>query len=546
MVTLEIHEKFEYLFENWNYKVAYGGRGAMKTWTFADALLIIGAQQKKRILCAREFQNSIRESVHEVLTSQVERLGLQDDYTWTDQVITGSNGTEIIFAGIKTNPLKIKSMEGIDICWVEEAEAVSEASWDILIPTIRKPGSEIWISFNTGEESDPTYKRFVLNAPPGCKTVKVGYEDNPWLTEKMKQEAEYCRTVDFEKFQNIWGGEPKTHGDSKVLRGKCISTWFEPQDDWDGPYYGADWGFAADPTTLIKCWIHDCRLYVEKEVYGHHVELHDIPGRFAEIPECVNQCIRSDCSRPETISHVRGKGYPKLIGAAKWAGSVEDGIAFLRSFKEIVVHPNCPKTYEESKFWSFKTDRLTGDTLPVLVPGNDHCFVGETLITTIRGDVPIQDVNVGDLVLTRAGYKRVIEKFDNGVKEVKTYQFANGRSLTSTDTHKIITPSGKKFIRDITHSDKLYFLLHGEVTDTQESCVVQNHAPRDLRQVYDLAIEDQHEYFANGILVSNCWDAVRYALEPIIKSSKLGILKFYETMAAKAKDADKKPYFPGR
>jgi phage terminase large subunit len=375
-LDLDFPESLEFLFDkDLRYKVAYGGRGGLKSWNFARALLLIGAEEPVRVLCGREYQNSIKESVHHVLSEQIEELGLQDDYHIGQQEITGYNGTEFIFAGIKTNPLKIKSMEGIDIAWIEEAEAVSNASWKVLIPTIRKPGSQIWISFNTGDESDPTYQRFVVNTPPRTKVIKLTYKDNKWLSRELYDEMVHMRGTDYESYLNVWEGEIRQNSSAKVLRNKCISTWFEPGLDWDGPYFGADWGFAEDPSTLIKCWIHGNKLYIEKEMYGKHIELNDLSSRYtATMPEAKHFAIRGDNSRPETISHVRQMGYPKLMAAGKWPGSVEDGIAFLRGFKQIVIHPDCPKTYEESKLWRYKVDRLTEDVLPILVDGNDHCW----------------------------------------------------------------------------------------------------------------------------------------------------------------------------
>ncbi len=174
-------DALQFLFEPARYKVAYGGRGGAKSWGFARALLILGAQKNLTILCAREFQSSIKDSVHALLAAQVHDLGLDWFYETQEKTIIGKNGTNFIFAALRHNVDSIKSKEGIDICWVEEAVTVSKNSWDKLIPTIRKPGSEIWISFNPELDTDETYKRFIKNSPPGAVVKKVNWSDNPWF-----------------------------------------------------------------------------------------------------------------------------------------------------------------------------------------------------------------------------------------------------------------------------------------------------------------------------------------------------------------------------
>ena len=162
-LNVEFPEKLEFLFQPSRYKVLYGGRGSGKSWGVARALLVIGLQKSTRVLCAREFQNSISDSVHALLADQIKSLGLEDFYTVQNTSIFGKNGTEFLFAGLKHNITKIKSFEGVDVCWVEEAQTTSKSSWDVLIPTIRKENSEIWVTFNPELDTDETYKRFVDN-----------------------------------------------------------------------------------------------------------------------------------------------------------------------------------------------------------------------------------------------------------------------------------------------------------------------------------------------------------------------------------------------
>ena len=375
---LNLPEKLSFLLElRSRYKVAYGGRGGMKSWTFARALLWLARQGRLRVLCAREVQNSILESVHRLLREQIELLGWSDFFRITDRLILGNNGSEFIFAGLKNDPRKIKSMEGIDICWVAEAEKVSNPSWQVLIPTIRKEGSEIWVEYNPDLETDPTHQRFAVKPPPGAMVVKIGWEDNRFLPEVLRQEKDYLASVDLEAYAHVWGGECRSHAAAAILKGKCVIEWFDAQADWDGPYFGCDFGFANDPTTLHKYWIGfeglKRKLYVDKEVYQIGLEIDATPAAFDRIEGSRQHTIRADNARPETISYLKRQGF-NIIGAGKGKGSIEDGIALLRSFEQIVIHPDCPHSAEESRLWSYKVDRLSGDILPEVADAHNHCW----------------------------------------------------------------------------------------------------------------------------------------------------------------------------
>jgi phage terminase large subunit len=202
----EFPVKLEGLFKKSRYKVLYGGRGGAKSWGIARALLIKGAKDPIRILCAREFQTSIKDSVHKLLCDQIESLGLLSFYEITQTSIRGRNGTEFSFVGLKNNVSNIKSYEGVDICWVEEAQTTSRLSWNILIPTIRKEGSEIWISFNPELETDETYQRFVANPPADCITMKVNWYDNPWFPDTLRLEKDALKARDEEAYNQVWEG----------------------------------------------------------------------------------------------------------------------------------------------------------------------------------------------------------------------------------------------------------------------------------------------------------------------------------------------------
>ena len=205
-VKAEFPLKLQSLFQRSRYKVCYGGRGGAKSWGIARALLIKGAKEPIRILCAREYQTSIKDSVHKLLCDQIEALNLHSFYEITQASIKGANGTEFAFAGLKNNISNIKSFEGVDICWVEEAQTVSRLSWNVLIPTIRKEASEIWVSFNPELETDETYQRFVVKPPDDCIQIKVNWSDNPWFPETLRLEKDSLKERDEESYNQVWEG----------------------------------------------------------------------------------------------------------------------------------------------------------------------------------------------------------------------------------------------------------------------------------------------------------------------------------------------------
>ncbi|TVS11861.1 MAG: PBSX family phage terminase large subunit [Gammaproteobacteria bacterium] len=359
----------------YRYRVLYGGRGSAKSWSIARTLILLASQSPLRILCGREYQSSVRDSVHRLLSDQISAMGLGG--AWDVQrstIVHGTNGSEFIFKGLRHNPQEIKSTEAVDVAWIEEAEAVSAESWRVLIPTIRKPGSEIWVSFNPAQETDPTYQRFVVQDPHRALVIKMGYRDNPWLPAVLREEAEEAKRRDPEAYAHVWGGEPWTRSDAQVLVDKWVVEDFTPAKTWDGPYFGADWGFSQDPTVLVRFWLADGCLWIEYEAGGVGVELQNLGDLFRQVPGAEDYRIRSDGSRPETIRYMQTEANLDVIAAPKWAGSVEEGVTWLRSHDRIVIHPRCRRASEEARLWSYKTDRQTGDPLPVLKPGYDHVW----------------------------------------------------------------------------------------------------------------------------------------------------------------------------
>lgn len=376
--VFDLPEKLQMLFQPARFKVAEGGRGGAKSWGFARALLILGACSALRILCARELQVSITDSVHKLLADQITMSpNMREIYDVQKKTILGATGTEFIFSGIQNNVNKIKSMEGIDICWVEEAATVSKDSWEKLIPTIRKPGSEIWVSFNPDQETDPTSLMFCRGPeyyPPGTVHVTINHEDNPWFPEELRIQMEYAYRTDPEAAEHIWGGKFRRNSHAQVLKDKYSIQPFIAEPDWDGPYYGADFGYSSDPSTLIKCYIHDNRLYIAAEAYGHGVEIDGLPKFYDQVAGAKKRTIRADSALPGTISYCQRHGYGNMIGAIKGPGSVEDGVKFLRSFVEIIIHPSCKHTAEEARLWQWKVDRLTKEPTTDLLDKHNHCW----------------------------------------------------------------------------------------------------------------------------------------------------------------------------
>lgn len=217
MSTVQIPKKLQFLFRPSRYKIARGGRGSAKSWSFARALLVMAAERPLRILCAREVQNSIKQSVHKLLSDQIVELGLEHYYTVFDHEIRGINGTQIDFAGLSSLTVDtIKSFEGYDVCWVEEGQTISDRSWKILIPTIRKEGSEIWVSYNPDLETDPTHQRFTVNPPPGTINVEVNWRDNPWFSKVLEAERMHCLKTDPDGYENIWEGKCRPAVDGAI------------------------------------------------------------------------------------------------------------------------------------------------------------------------------------------------------------------------------------------------------------------------------------------------------------------------------------------
>ena len=379
-VEITIPEKCQVLFSNYRYCCLWGGRGSSKSWSAIRYLLVRALEKKCRILCTREIQRSIRDSIHRLISDQIQLLGLGEYFEITrDEIRCIPTGSHFLFAGLASNTVEsIKSYENVNYCMVEEAQCVSERSWSVLLPTIRAEGSQIIICMNPELETDPTYIRFIKNASrtPGCVSVNINYDSNPHFSETLRREMEYCKQEDYDAYTNIWLGACKSHSDASVFRNKYSSQEFTPKSHWNGPYWGVDWGYATDPTAMIKCWIDETSntLYIEAEAWEQHTEVQMLPTLFDGVCNMEGRkfVCRADNARPELISHCKRNGYPKMIPCKKWKGREEDGIDFIRGFNEIVIHSDCSHTLEEFRNISYKVDKLSGDVLPELMGTWNH------------------------------------------------------------------------------------------------------------------------------------------------------------------------------
>lgn len=361
------------LYNPHRYKILHGGRGGGKSYAVADALLIQGGAAPHRILCAREFQASIKDSVHRLLQDRIDALELGGFYEVTRDSIVGRNGTSFLFRGVRHNIQSIKSMSGVTRVWVEEAQSVSEESWRVLIPTIRDPGSEIWLTLNPYREEDATSQRFLEAVPEDAFRLQIGYQDNPHFPQVLEDERRQDQQrLDPATYAHIWEGEYLVNSVAQIFNGKWRVDEFEPEN-WDGPYHGLDFGFSQDPTAAVRCWIHDDRLFIEHESGGVGIENDEIAPKLSrEIDGIERFEILADNARPETISYLKRKGLPRCASVHKWPGSIEDGIQFIRSFREVVIHPRCKETQREFRLYSYKVDERSGQVLDKPLDAHNH------------------------------------------------------------------------------------------------------------------------------------------------------------------------------
>lgn len=371
------------------YKGAHGGRGSGKSHFFAERLVEECFTDKDlRAVCIREIQKSIKFSSKQLIEDKIKELGLIEYFDIQRDLIKriGGNGV-ILFQGMQDHTAdSIKSLEGFKIAWIEEAQNISAKSLRLLRPTIRADGSEVWATWNPYSKDD-AIDDFLRGdfAPQNAIVVEVNIDRNPFAPQTLLDEYrdDRNRAIQMQKagdenawalFEHVWHGAYLEFSNAIVFSGRYVVSEFDPQEDWTEVYYGADWGFSQDPTTLNRIFIHGDNLYIRNEAHQIGCEIDHLPALFDEVPFVRKHEIRADCARPETISYMKRQGF-KIKAADKWAGSVEDGITFLKKFKQIIIHPDCPETAKEFKLYSYKVNKA-GDVLPEILDMHNHHIDG--------------------------------------------------------------------------------------------------------------------------------------------------------------------------
>lgn len=373
MSTLDIQTPrvFLPLLKPARYKGAKGGRGSGKSHFFGELAVEEALTKHIRMACLRETQTSIKDSVKQLVEDKIRKLGVQHLFRITETEIRGPNDSLFIFKGLQNHTAaSIKSLEGFNRAWIEEAQTISQRSLDIATPTFRTPGAEMWFSWNPNQPTDPIERFFAENeGDRDFICVEANYSDNPWFWDTaLAADMERDRRRDPDKYQHVWCGGYQLSSESRVFRNWKVEEFDTPSDAVFR--FGADWGFSVDPTVLVRCYLDGRTLYVDQCAWQVECEIDKTPALFDQIEGSRRWTITADSSRPETVSYMRRQGF-RIVPAIKGQGSVEDGIEFLRSF-DIVVHPRCQHVADELMRYSYKTDPLTGEVLPVLEDKDNH------------------------------------------------------------------------------------------------------------------------------------------------------------------------------
>lgn len=360
------------------YRGVWGGRASGKSHVMADNVVeAMVMDPDLRVVCIREVQKSLKFSAKQIIEDKIKAHGVGHLFDIQSVEIKRKGGAGIcIFQGMQDHTSdSIKSLEGFRIAWVEEAQALSDKSLRLLRPTMRAPGAEIWFSWNP-DQPDDAVDRFLRGKEPPDRSIvlQANWQDNPWLPEEIKDEIAHDQKGDPETYAHVWLGEYNTRSDAQVFSGRYQVAEFEPGAGWDGPYFGADWGFANDPTVLVKCWITpEGKVAIERESGKVGLDIDRTGDLWArDVPEAQEHTIRSDSARPETISYMKRHGWPKITGVDKWKGSVEDGVDWLRA-KGLLIHPRCQRAAREARLYRYKVNKA-GDVLAQIEDAENHIW----------------------------------------------------------------------------------------------------------------------------------------------------------------------------
>lgn len=407
------------------YKGAHGGRGSSKSQSAARLLIIRALMQKGlRAVCIREVQKSLEQSVKRLLEDIIKLYGYEDQFRILNTHIETPGGGIIIFQGMQNHTAdSIKSLQGYHIAWVEEAQSLSARSLELLRPTMREDGSEMWFTWNPENDTDPVDK-FLRGPvpPPDGIVVEVNFKDNPYLPLVLQKEIDWDLKRDIDTYNHVWLGKYRKLSASRVFKNWKVEDFETPSDAMF--LFGGDWGFSVDPSVLVRGYVDVAkkRLYVDQEAWSIQCEIDDTPALYdsvgctknhAHTPELIgqpghlvgslskapwgigtdNHCngnsrawiITADSARPETISYMLRHGYPRVEGAKKGPGSIEEGVKFLQSY-DIVVHSRCTHVIEELSSYSYKKNKQTEEITPILEDNKNHTidslrYMVETLRT---------------------------------------------------------------------------------------------------------------------------------------------------------------------
>ena len=347
-----------------------GGRGSGKSHFFAELLVEEHVRwPDHQSVCIREIQKSLKFSAKKLIETKIRKFNVQHLFEITNTEIRriGHEGL-IIFQGMQDHTAdSIKSLEGFNRAWVEEAQSLSARSVRLLLPTIRNDDSEIWFSWNPEKPEDPVEKLL-----PEMLVVHANFTDNPFCPQKLKNEAERHLRIDPDTYDHVWLGGYNILSDAQIFKGKFTFEEFEVGETWQ-PYYGLDWGFSQDPTACVEVYIQHGILFVRRATGKVGLELDHTADFIKKTMSGIEKrTIRADSARPESISYCRRNGLPLVKGVKKWKGSVEDGIEFMKSFEKIVIHPECRAVHDEFRLYSYHVDPKTEDITHKIVDKNNH------------------------------------------------------------------------------------------------------------------------------------------------------------------------------
>jgi phage terminase large subunit len=342
-------------------------------------------------VCLREIQNSLKQSSKLLIEDKIIAMGVGNQFNVLDDRIEAPRGGVIIFNGMQSHTAEsIKSLEGYDVAWFDEAHRASNQSLGLLRPTIRVPGSELWFSWNPKSPKDPV--DVLLRSPSrpdDSIVIEANYQDNPWFPAVLREEMEYDKRRDPDRYAHVWLGKYQNKSEARVFSNWTVQEFETPENARF--YFGADWGFSVDPTVLVRCWIKDRSLFVDYEAWQVGCEIDKCPALFLTIPGSNRWPMVADSADPQNISYLSRHGFPTIKPSIKGVNSVEQGIEFLKSY-DIVVHPRCKHVIDELSSYSYEVDKHTEEVLPRLEDKKNHTIDSLRYALEAIRRTPIQPV----------------------------------------------------------------------------------------------------------------------------------------------------------